>query len=87
MRDPNRIDTIIEAVKAEWKQEPDWRLGQLIVNISRAASYEDPFFMEDDRETLDAMLESQKIAKDPKVKALAAEDALEELKKEQMDKI
>lgn len=48
MRDPNRIDTIIEAVKEEWKQEPDWRLGQLIVNISRAAGCSDPFFMEDD---------------------------------------
>ena len=49
MRDPNRIDTIIEAVKEEWKKEPDWRLGQLIVNISRAAGFNDPFFMEDDR--------------------------------------
>ena len=49
MRDPNRIDAVIEAVKNEWKKEPDWRLGQLIVNISRAAGMEDPFFLEDDR--------------------------------------
>ena len=49
MRDPNRIDQVIEAVKAEWKQVPDWRLGQLIVNISRAAGCSDPFFLEDDR--------------------------------------
>ena len=48
MRDPNRIDSVIETVKEEWKKEPDWRLGQLIVNISRAAGYGDPFFMEDD---------------------------------------
>ena len=48
MRDPDRIDGIIEAVKAEWQQAPDWRLGQLIVNISRAAGMEDPFFLEDD---------------------------------------
>ena len=48
MRDPNRIDTVIEAVKEEWRQVPDWRLGQLIVNISRAAGKMDPFFLEDD---------------------------------------
>ena len=49
MRDPNRIDMIIEAVRNEWKKVPDWRLGQLISNISRAAGQPDPFFMEDDR--------------------------------------
>lgn len=48
MRKPERIDAVIEAVKAEWKQVPDWRLGQLIVNISRAAGKMDPFFLEDD---------------------------------------
>ena len=48
MRDPKRIDVVIEAVKEEWKKEPDWRLGQLIVNISRAAGKMDPFFLEDD---------------------------------------
>ncbi len=49
MRDPERIDTIMEAVKKEWKKVPDWRLGQLIVNISRSAGIYDPYFMEDDR--------------------------------------
>ena len=48
MRDPKRIDAVIEAVRDEWKQVPDWRLGQLIVNISRAAGKMDPFFLEDD---------------------------------------
>ena len=49
MRDPKRIDTIIDAVRDAWKQETDWRLGQLIVNIGREAGYGDPFFLEDDR--------------------------------------
>lgn len=49
MRNPNRIDEIIETVREEWKKVPDWRLGQFIVNISRAAGYSDPFFLEDDR--------------------------------------
>jgi len=33
------------------------------------------------RETLEAMLEAEKISKEPEVKALDVEDALEELKK------
>ena len=49
MRDPNRIDKVIDAVKEAWKENPEWRLGQLIVNISRAANCSDPFFLEDDR--------------------------------------
>jgi uncharacterized protein YihD (DUF1040 family) len=34
MRDPNRIDLIIEALRETWHNHPDMRLGQLIVNIS-----------------------------------------------------
>jgi uncharacterized protein YihD (DUF1040 family) len=34
MRDPNRIDEIIDWLRQEWKANPDWRLGQLIVNQS-----------------------------------------------------
>lgn len=49
MRDPKRIDKVMDALKSVWKKVPDWRLGQLIVNISRDAGYSDPFFMEDDR--------------------------------------
>ena len=49
MRDQNRIDVVVEAIREEWKKVPDWRLGQLIVNISRAAGQMDPFFLEDDR--------------------------------------
>ena len=33
------------------------------------------------RETVEAMLEAERIAKDPTVKALSADDALEELKR------
>ena len=32
MRDVNRIDEIIEALRDCWKQYPDLRLGQLIYN-------------------------------------------------------
>ena len=49
MRDPNRIDIVLEAVRIVWKKAPDLRLGQMISNISYEAGYSDPFFLEDDR--------------------------------------
>ncbi|MBO6270588.1 MAG: hypothetical protein J6N19_15775 [Clostridium sp.] len=49
MRDPNRIPKTLKAIEKFWKANPDWRLGQLIVNISRAAGKMDPFFLEDDQ--------------------------------------
>lgn len=33
MRDPARIDSIIEALREAWKQAPDERLGQLLDNF------------------------------------------------------
>jgi hypothetical protein len=35
MRDPARIDRILEAVRQVWVKDPDLRLGQLIVNAIR----------------------------------------------------
>lgn len=45
MRDPNRIDEICDLLKEVWKQYPDWRLGQLLFNIT--GQY-DMFYVEDD---------------------------------------
>ena len=33
MRDPKRIDTILKKIEEIWKEQPDLRLGQLIVNL------------------------------------------------------
>lgn len=33
MRDPKRIKIIIEKLKKLWKNNPDWRLGQLVINV------------------------------------------------------
>lgn len=33
MRNPDRIDRIINKVRDFWKIYPDWRLGQLVSNI------------------------------------------------------
>jgi hypothetical protein len=35
MRDPDRIDGVIDAFRKAWKQQPDLRLGQLIVIATR----------------------------------------------------
>jgi uncharacterized protein YihD (DUF1040 family) len=45
MRDPNRIDEICDLLREVWKKYPDWRLGQLIFNLT--GSY-DCFYVEDD---------------------------------------
>lgn len=44
MRDPNRIDEMVSDFAAIWKQNPDMRFGQLVVNLLGV----DPFYIEDD---------------------------------------
>ncbi len=47
MRDPNRIDEFCERLAKTWKKnEPDWRFGQLFMNLPWQR---DPFFIEDDK--------------------------------------
>lgn len=48
MRDINRIDKFCEDLAKEWKKVPDWRFGQLIVNIFSTFKI-DPFFPEEDK--------------------------------------
>ena len=48
MRDPERIDVVLNEIRDIWKKHPNWRLGQPIVNLSRSAGKNDPFFLEDD---------------------------------------
>lgn len=48
-RDPDRIDEVLEELEEYWKENPDLRLGQIIVNMSRLMRYDtDPFYIEDD---------------------------------------
>ena len=47
-RDPQRIDVILEELRKFWVKRPDWRLGQIIVNLVRAQSTSDIFYLEDD---------------------------------------
>lgn len=52
MRDINRIDKFCNELAELWKNEcPDWRFGQLMMNVFGEMSYDgiDPFFPEEDR--------------------------------------
>lgn len=46
MRDINRIDEFLKQLGEYWKQVPDWRFGQLIMNVY-GTSQIDPFFLEE----------------------------------------
>lgn len=45
MRDPERIDKILDDIKSIWKRHPDMRLGQLICNVIPETYI---YFVEDD---------------------------------------
>lgn len=34
-RDPRRIDATLDALRGAWKSDPDMRLGQLLLNVTR----------------------------------------------------
>ena len=44
MRDPERIERILSILRAYWQANPDLRLGQIVVNMSKP----DPFYLEDE---------------------------------------
>lgn len=45
MRDPKRIHEFLSELESVWSQVPDWRFGQLVVNVLGI----DPFYIEDDK--------------------------------------
>jgi uncharacterized protein YihD (DUF1040 family) len=46
MRDPNRIDKVLNTIRFFWKKNPDLRLTQMVLNL--AGDNEDVFYMEED---------------------------------------
>ena len=50
MRDHNRINEIADELKVYWNNHPNWRLGQLVSNLSyELMGDNDPFFIEDEK--------------------------------------
>lgn len=58
MRNPERMEPLLEKLLFAWKKVPDWRLGQFIFNLAGR----DPFFIEDDKllEEIEKMIENTK---------------------------
>lgn len=48
MRDPNRIDEVLEALREYWIAHPEMRLGQILVNLVGAKFTADIFYVEDE---------------------------------------
>lgn len=50
MRDPKRIDEFCSRLASAWHRVPDWRFGQLMMNVLGEMSHagRDPFFPEED---------------------------------------
>lgn len=61
MRDLNRIDPLLAKLGALWKQHPDMRFGQLMINLLDNLGKE-PWYLEDDSwmEYLDAYLKNDR---------------------------
>ncbi len=49
MRNIDRIDPFIERLKEVWKQHPDLRFGQIVAFIELSGSFDDIFYVEDDK--------------------------------------
>ena len=47
MRDKSRIYPFLNELGEQWSKVPDWRFGQLLVNILGTCE-KNPFFYEDD---------------------------------------
>lgn len=45
MRDPNRIEEYIKIIEAIWKENPDLRFSQLVLNVFKNNS---DYYLEDD---------------------------------------
>lgn len=48
MRDPKRIRIFCNRLADVWERVPDWRFGQLIINVFGSLDI-DPWFLEEDK--------------------------------------
>lgn len=55
MRDPNRIESILDLLKEVWMQSPDLRLSQLIVNAIRPEQPAPQVFYAEDEKVVEGL--------------------------------
>ena len=56
-RDPNRIPEMLAALEAAWRRNPDWRLGQVVVNAMPIDWPSSDMFHVEDEDMLNGLLE------------------------------
>ena len=61
MRDPKRIDIILQEISAIWHKYPDMRLGQLIGNVLEGPS----LYYVEDNSLVKALKDVYEVAKEP----------------------
>ena len=63
MRDPKRIDDVLETIGTIWKKSPDLRLLQLLTNSLTRVNSEFFYFVEDDEliESLDKYYNTKEV--------------------------
>jgi uncharacterized protein YihD (DUF1040 family) len=61
MRDPSRIDEVLAILKDIWVQEPDLRLGQLVVIAAKPAEACPQIFYVEDEQLLSGLRSYQAI--------------------------
>ena len=62
-RDPRRIEVMLDTIRRIWEQDPDLRLGQLIINaMTRARMQEKRLFFLEDKELFKALKEFAEFA-------------------------
>ncbi|MBQ4820973.1 hypothetical protein [Aquimarina sp. MMG016] len=64
MRDPNRITETLKHLERIWKENPDYRLGQLIVIATKPKEPCPAVFYKEDDEMLDGLLNFEKRIKE-----------------------
>lgn len=78
MRDPARIDEMIDELRKLWMEVPDWRLGQLIVNcVASSQPCPEIFNLEDDK-----MLAAIKATQNPDRSRKAMANRIDAVKRE-----
>jgi uncharacterized protein YihD (DUF1040 family) len=57
MRDPARIDVLLQTLRSVWVQEPDLRLGQLLIIAAKPKEPSPYLFYIEDEALLDGLIQ------------------------------
>ena len=60
MRDPNRIKPFLEKIEKLWSENPDWRFGQLVINVTNTGVINTEIFHMEEDEFLKKIEEQKK---------------------------